>query len=91
MALAHFRILIHGFLNKVPDIVPEKYPLIILDIKSTFCMAKSGRDTKHTRHIARRVLRTLKNENFTRLIGMKEVCNWQTLQLRMLLRMAEIP
>ena len=54
MALAHFRILIHELLNKDPDIVPEEYPLIILDIKSSFCMAKNGKDTNHTRHIARR-------------------------------------
>ena len=36
-----------------PDIVPEEYPLIVLDIKSDMCMAKNGMDTKHTRHIAR--------------------------------------
>ena len=33
MALENFRILIHGLLNKYPDIVPEEAPLIILDIK----------------------------------------------------------
>ena len=46
MALAHFRMLIHEFLNKDPDIVPEEAPLIVLDIKSAMCMAKNGKDTK---------------------------------------------
>ena len=53
MALAHFRMLIHEFLNKYPDIVPEEVPLIVLDSKSAMCMANNGKDTKHTRHIAR--------------------------------------
>ena len=55
MALAHFRMLIHEFLNKDPDIVPEESPLIVLDSKSDMCMAKNGKDTKHTIHIARRI------------------------------------
>ena len=33
MDLAHFRMLIHGFLNKYPYIVPEEDPLIVLDSK----------------------------------------------------------
>ena len=37
MALARFRMLINDFLNKDPDIVPEKAPLIILDGKSGVC------------------------------------------------------
>ena len=53
MALAHFRILINELLNKDPDIVPEESPLIVLDSKSDMCMSKSGKDTKHTRHIAK--------------------------------------
>ena len=53
MALAHFRMLIHDLLNKDPDIVPQEYPLIVLDSKSAMCMSKNGKDTKHTRHIAR--------------------------------------
>ena len=53
MALAHFRMLIHELLNKGPYIVPEEAPLIVLDIKSDMCMAKNGKDTKHTRHISR--------------------------------------
>ena len=52
MALAHFRMLIHGLLNKNTDIVSEEAPLIILDSTSTVCMANNGNDTKHTRHIA---------------------------------------
>ena len=55
MDLAHFSILIHELLNKDPDIVQEEAPLIILDIKSDNCMAKNGKDTKHTRNIARRM------------------------------------
>ena len=31
--------------------VPEQVSIIILDIKSAICMAKNGKDTKHTRHI----------------------------------------
>ena len=53
MALAHFRMLIHELLNKNLDIVPEEAPLIVLDCKSALCMANNGKDTKHTRHIAR--------------------------------------
>ena len=53
MALAHSRMLIHELLNKDPDIVPEKAPLIILDSKSNVCMDKNGKYTKRTRHIAR--------------------------------------
>ena len=53
MALAHFRMLIHEFLNNDPDIVPEEAPLIVLDSKSAMCMAKNGKDNKHTRNIAR--------------------------------------
>ena len=45
MALAHFRMLIHELLNKDPDIVPEEAPLIVLDSKSSMCMAKNGKDT----------------------------------------------
>ena len=53
MSLAYFRVLIHELLNKDTDIVPEEAPLIVLDSKSAMCMAKNGKDTKHTRHIAR--------------------------------------
>ena len=55
MALAHFRMLIHELLNKDPDIVPEEASLIVLDSKSAMWMAKNGKDTKHTRHISRRI------------------------------------
>ena len=41
------------FLNKEPDIVPEEAPLIVLDSKAAMCMANNGKDTKHTRNIAR--------------------------------------
>ena len=55
MALAHSRMLIHEFLNKDLDIVPEEAPLIVLDRKYAMCMAKNGKDTKHTRQIAGRM------------------------------------
>ena len=55
MALAHFRMLIHEFLNKDPYIVPQEAPMIVLDGKSAMCMAKNGKDTKHTRHITSRM------------------------------------
>ena len=76
--------LIHEFLNKDTYIVPEEAPLIVLDSKSSMCMAKNGKDNKHTIHIARRVnfLRNGENTRFTRLIGVGEVCSWQTLVTR---------
>ena len=55
MALENFSMLFHKFLNKDSDIVPEEAPLIVLDSKSAVCMYKNGKDTKHTRHISRRV------------------------------------
>ena len=54
MALAHFSILVHELLNEYADMVPKEAPLIVLDSKSAMCMAKNGKYTKHTRHIARR-------------------------------------
>ena len=53
MALAHFRMLLHELLNEDPDMVPKESPLIVLDSKSTMCMAMNDKDTKHTRHIPR--------------------------------------
>ena len=41
--------------------VPKEAPLIVLDRKSAMCMAKNGRDTKHTRHIEKRMY-FLRNE-----------------------------
>ena len=43
------------FLNKDIDVVPEQAPLIILDRKSARFMDKNGKDTKHNRHISRRM------------------------------------
>ena len=63
MALAHFRMLIHELLNKYPDIVPEEAFLIVLDSKSAICMSNNGKDTKHTRHIARRMHFVRNGEN----------------------------
>ena len=55
MNLARLRVLIHDFLNKDTDIVPEEAPIIILDRNSNVCMSKNGKYTNHTRHFARRV------------------------------------
>ena len=55
MALANFIMLVHELLNEDIDVVPNEAPLIVLDCKYAMCMAKHGRDTKHTRHIARRM------------------------------------
>ena len=46
--------LINELLKNDLDIVQEEAPLIILDSKSEIFMAKNGKYTKHTRHIARR-------------------------------------
>ena len=35
--------------------IPKEAPLIVLDNKSAMWMAKNGKDTKHTRHISRRM------------------------------------
>ena len=54
VALEHFRVLIHGLLNKDQDIVTDENTLTILDSKSDVCMAQNGKDTKQTRHIFKR-------------------------------------
>ena len=53
MALANLRMLVHELLNEDPYMVPKEAPLIAFDSKSDMWMAKNGKDTKHTRHIAR--------------------------------------
>ena len=55
MVLAHFSILIHELLKKDPDIFPEEAPMILLDSKSGVFMANNVKDTKNTRHVARRI------------------------------------
>ena len=55
MALAHFKMLVHEFLNEDPDMVPKEAPFIVLNSKYNMCMAKNGKDTKHTIHISRRM------------------------------------
>ena len=55
MDLAHFGMLISELLNKDPDIVSDEAPLIILHSKSTVCMSKNGKDSKHTSHIYIRI------------------------------------
>ena len=63
MTLAHFRMLINELLSKDTDIVPEEALLNILYSKSAVCMAKNGKDTRHTRHISRRVNFVSNGEN----------------------------
>ena len=69
MALAHFRMLIHDFLNKDTDIFLEAAPLIILDGKYAVCMDDSVKNTNHTRHIYRRVhlVRNVENYNMHKI------------------------
>ena len=40
--------LVHEIFNEDPDMVPKEAPLIVLDSKYAMCMAKNGRNTKHT-------------------------------------------
>ena len=47
MALARFRMLIHEFSNKDPDIVTEEAPLIVLDSKSVMCISNNGKEEKN--------------------------------------------
>ena len=47
--------LIHEFLNKDLDIVPEKAHMIVVYSESNIFMDKNGKDTKHTRHISSRM------------------------------------
>ena len=35
--------------------VPKEAPLIVLDSKSSMCLSKNVKDTKHARHIASRM------------------------------------
>ena len=74
-------------MNKDTDIVPEEATLIILDSKYAVCMSKNGKDTKHTRQVTRRVNFVRNGEKFTRLTGVREVCNWQKFPPRMLVIM----
>ena len=51
-------------MKKYPDIVLEEGPLIVLDSNSAVFMDKNGKDTKHTRHISRRVIFLGNGEKF---------------------------
>ena len=64
MALENFRMLIHELFKKYPYIVTEEAPLIVLDNKSAMCMANNSKNTKHTRHIARRMHFVRNGEKF---------------------------
>ena len=55
--------------------VQKEAPLIVLASKFSMCMSKNGKDTKHTRHIARRMhfVRNGEKCKKKKLIGVKEV------------------
>ena len=53
MALSHFRMMNSELEGKDPDELPSDPPPIILDSKAGVNMSKNGKDSKHTRHIAR--------------------------------------
>ena len=55
MSLAHFRMMNSELEGKQPDEIPSDLPLMILDSKAATDMSKNGRDSKQTRHIARRM------------------------------------
>ena len=44
--------------------VPKEAPLIVLDRKSAMCMAKNGKDTKHTRNITKRMYFSRNGEKY---------------------------
>ena len=73
MALPNFRMFIHELLRKDPYIVPERAPLIVLDIKSAMRIANNGKDAKHTRQISSRIhfVSNRKNARCARYIGVK--------------------
>ena len=50
-------------MNKDPDIVPKKVPMVILDSKSAVCMVNNAEDTKNTIHIAREIHYVRNGEN----------------------------
>ena len=85
--------LIHEFLDRDTDIVPEESILTVFYRNYDVHMDNNVKDTKHTRHTARSVnfVRNGKNEKCTRLTDVNEVCNWQTLRLIMLVRNFSIP
>ena len=61
MDLANTRMINNELLNKDIYVVPEQSPIIILDRKSSMCMAKNGKDTKYTRYISR-IIQFLRND-----------------------------
>lgn len=53
--LAHFKMLNSALKGEDPDQLPSDPPLIVMDSKSGIDMAKNGKNSKHTRHIMRRI------------------------------------
>ena len=60
--LEHFRMLIHELLNKYPYIVPDEYYLVMLDSKSSVCMANNGKYINYASHISIRVKQFINGE-----------------------------
>ena len=52
-------------MNKDPDMFIEQAHLFILDRKSHLFMARDFEDTKHTRHISRRIQFVTNNEEWS--------------------------
>ena len=71
--IAHFRIIISKLFNNDQDVVPEQEYIIILDIKSAICMANNNKESKHTRHISRRInfIRNGEEFNFLKTVWCK--------------------
>ena len=55
MALAHFRMLNTELEGEDPDQKPSDPPPLVLDSRAGVDMSKNGKDSKQTRHIARRM------------------------------------
>ena len=53
MTLSRFIIINNELMNKYTYVFPKQSHIIILDRKSSLCMAPNGKDTKHTRYIDR--------------------------------------
>ena len=70
--LAHFSMLNNKSLSKNIDVVQEQAPLIILDHKSSVCMDKNGKDTKHTIYISI-IMQLLKCNRDNKNLGLKYI------------------
>ena len=60
MGLAKLRIIKNEHTKNDPDEVPKQAPIIILYGKSSVCMSRNDKDTKHTKPIDR-IMQLLRN------------------------------